>query len=59
MTALTLPGTRPEPAATPPDAAKPAGVQASGETFPRARPDPQDEWPLDVHLPDDKEDEEC
>lgn len=59
MSALTLPGTRPEPAGTPADAAKLAGAQASGEKFPRAQADPQDDWPEDVHLPDEKEDDEC
>lgn len=59
MSALTLPGARPEPAGTPPDAAKLQGAPSSGEKFPRAKADPQDDWPLDVHLPDEKEDEEC
>ena len=57
MSTLTLPGARPEPAGAQP----PAGTvqAAAGEKFPRASADPQDDWPPDVHLPDDREDDEC
>ncbi|HEU0301883.1 MAG TPA: hypothetical protein VFR37_20680 [Longimicrobium sp.] len=57
MSTLTLPGTRPEPAGTPPSAGT-AGA-AAGAKFPRSTADPQDDWPPDVHLPDEKEDDEC
>ena len=57
MSTLTLPGTRPQPADTQP-AAGTAGAVAA-EKFPRPTADPQDDWPPDVHLPGEKEDDEC
>lgn len=65
MSAPTLPGTGPLPAGTRTaagtagTAATPGTVATGGEKFPRPHADPQDDWPLDVHLPDDKEDDEC
>ncbi len=56
MSTLTLPGAKPDPAGAQP----PATVQAAaGDKFPRASADPQGDWPPDVHLPDEREDDEC
>ena len=61
MSAQTLSGTTPEPAGTPADTARLAAapLAAAAEKFPRPAADPQDDWPLDVHLPDEREDDEC
>lgn len=59
MSAQTLPGARPEPAGTHPAAGTTGTVAAAAEKFPRPAADPQDDWPLDVHLPDEREDDEC
>jgi hypothetical protein len=59
MSTLTLPGVRPEGTGAQPGTAKPADVRAGAEKFPRPGADPQDDWPLDVHLPDEREDDEC
>ncbi|HEX6367488.1 MAG TPA: hypothetical protein VF006_01070 [Longimicrobium sp.] len=56
MSTPTLTGTGPKPAGAQP---APAAVAAAGEKFPRRAADPQDDWPEDVHLPDEKEDDEC
>jgi hypothetical protein len=56
MSAQTLPGTRPEPAGTQPAT---EATATTAEKFPRPHADPQDDWPLDVHLPDEREDDEC
>jgi hypothetical protein len=55
MSDQTLPGAKPEPVA----AATAGAVATTAEKFPRPHADPQDDWPLDVHLPDEKEDDEC
>ncbi len=59
MSTLTLPGMTPEPAGTQPAGGTAGAVAAAGEKFPRPGADPQDDWPPDVHLPDEKEDDEC
>lgn len=59
MSTLTLPGNGPDPAPAPPASRTSGPVATAGERFPRSRPDPQDDWPPDVQLPDEKEDDEC
>jgi hypothetical protein len=59
MSALSPPGARPEAAGTQPDAATAAPVAAAGEKVPRPGAGPQGDWPPDVHLPDEREDDEC
>ncbi|HYR08842.1 MAG TPA: hypothetical protein VEQ60_13760 [Longimicrobium sp.] len=59
MSGQTLTGTRPESAGTQQSTGTAHAVAAAAEKFPRPRADPQDDWPLDVHLPDEKEDDEC
>jgi hypothetical protein len=58
MSTPTLPGATPEPAAAPPRTAGAPAIRPDAR-FPRPAPDPQDDWPLDVHLPDALEDDEC
>jgi hypothetical protein len=59
MSIPALPGIRPVPSGTRPDTASLEGVRASAEKFPRPNADPQDDWPPDIHLPDEREDDEC
>lgn len=59
MSAQTLPGTKPESPGPPRSTGTADAVATAAEKFPRPCADPQDDWPLDVHLPDEKEDDEC
>jgi hypothetical protein len=59
MSTQTRSGTRPEPPGTPRATGTAGAVATAAEKFPRPHADPQDDWPLDVPLPDDREDEEC
>jgi hypothetical protein len=58
MSTQTLQGSGPAPAAPSADAAL-RSASAAAERFPRPAADPQDDWPEDVHLPDEREDDEC
>lgn len=58
MPIQSLQGTAPAPAAPAADPVQRA-APAAAEKFPRPAADPQDDWPLDVHLPDEREDDEC
>jgi hypothetical protein len=59
MSAQTLSGTRPDVPATPPSTGTAGAAATAAEKFPRPHTDAQDDWPLDVHLPDENEDDEC
>ena len=59
MPASTLPGTVPEPSGTWPDRTPPGPAPAGKVTAPPPASGPPAEWPEDVHLPDEGEDDEC
>lgn len=58
MSTQTLPDPRPDSPGTPSTGTAGAAATAA-EKFPRPHADAQDDWPLDVHLPDENEDDEC
>ena len=60
MSAQTLPGAGPEPAGTPQEPRILAPAPAPPPMLPRSHDEePAGGWPRDVHLPDEKEDDEC